>query len=76
VAGWGALDPAPTFSVDASRIKQAVEAHTRERMLLQAHGDRAGAERILAERGTLRPEVQQVLKELEGSGVAGRRPVR
>lgn len=53
-----------TFSVDTARVKQAVEAHTRELMTLQAQGDRAAAEKALS-RATLRPEVQRALAKLE-----------
>jgi hypothetical protein len=55
-----------TFSVDATRIKDAVKALTGELMTLQASGDRARAAELLRTRAVMRPEVQKVLGKLGG----------
>lgn len=54
-----------TFSVDASKIKDAVTALVREIMTIQARGDRARAKELLAKLGVVRPEVQRVLEKLK-----------
>jgi hypothetical protein len=54
-----------TFSVVPGKIKASVEGLTRELMELQARGDRAGAEALLAKMGVVRPEVQRVLERLK-----------
>ena len=53
-----------TFSVDASRIRDAVTALTRDLMTLEAGGDYAQAQALLARLGVLRPEVKRVLDRL------------
>jgi hypothetical protein len=53
-----------TFSVEASKIKDAVKALTAELMTLQAAGDKARAAEILKTRAVVRPEVQRVLDRL------------
>jgi hypothetical protein len=53
-----------TFSVDAARVKPAVEALTRDILLLQARGDYAGAKRMLDRLAVVRPEVQRALDRL------------
>jgi len=53
-----------TFSVDATRIKDAVVALTREILTLQAEGDYARAREMLAGRAVMRPEVQKALDRL------------
>ncbi|HET9452101.1 MAG TPA: hypothetical protein VFO83_14520 [Aggregicoccus sp.] len=55
-----------TFRVVPGKIKASVEALTRELMELQAAGDRARAEALLAKMGVVRPEVQRVLERLQG----------
>ena len=55
-----------TFSVDASRIKAAVAALSREILTLQAQGDAEAARRLVAEQAVVRPEVQTVLDRLTG----------
>lgn len=52
-----------TFGVDASKIRDAVTALTREILTVQATGDYAQAQALLA-RATVRPEVQAVLDRL------------
>jgi hypothetical protein len=52
-----------TFSVDASKIRDAVTALTREILTVQATGDYEQARALLA-RATVRPEVQAVLDRL------------
>jgi len=53
-----------TFSVDQSRIRQAVTSLTRDLMTLQAAGDYAQAQRLIERLGVLRPEVKRVLDRL------------
>ena len=62
----GAVKVAPdgTFSVDRSKIKEAVAALTKELMELQASGDVAKARTMLEQRATARPEVKKVLERL------------
>jgi hypothetical protein len=52
------------FTVDAARCKQAVTALTRDLLLLEAHGDAAGARALLAKMGVVRPPVQAALDRL------------
>jgi hypothetical protein len=54
-----------TFSVDATKIRPAVEGLTRDIMVLQSHGDYAAAKALVAT-GVVRPEVQRVLDRLSG----------
>ena len=54
-----------TFSVEPSKIKDGVTALTRELMTLQAHGDRARAQALLAKLGVVRPSVQKLLDKLK-----------
>jgi hypothetical protein len=53
-----------TFSVDEPRMRGAVVSLTRELMTVEARGDRAAAEALLARLGVVRPEVQRVLERL------------
>ena len=55
-----------TFSVVEARIRDSVTQLTRQLMELQAAGDRAGAEALLAKQGVVRPEVKRVLDRLQG----------
>jgi hypothetical protein len=52
------------FSVDARRIKGAVEGLTRDIMTIQAKGDYAAAKSLLGRLGVVRPQVQAVLDRL------------
>lgn len=54
-----------TFSVEPTKVKEAVRALTAELMSLQARGDRARADALLVRLGTVRPEVQRVLDRLK-----------
>ena len=54
-----------TFSVDASRIKQNVTDLTRDIMTMQARGDYAASQKLIATLGVVRPEVQRVLDRLK-----------
>jgi hypothetical protein len=53
-----------TFSVEPTRIKDAVRALTAELMSLQAAGDRTRAAEILRTRAVVRPEVRRILDRL------------
>jgi hypothetical protein len=55
-----------TFSVDATKIKDAVRALTAELMTIQATGDLARATELLRARAVIRPEVKRVLDRLSG----------
>ena len=53
-----------TFTVDASKIRQAVSDLTREIMTLQAEGSYAKAKAMIDKLGVVRPEVKRVLDRL------------
>jgi hypothetical protein len=55
-----------TFSVDGTRIKDAVAALSREILTLQAEGNAEAARRLIAEQAVVRPPVQRVLDRLVG----------
>jgi hypothetical protein len=55
-----------TFSVDLSKIKDAVASLDREFLTLEATGDYAGAKKLMSEMMVLRPEVQKALERLKG----------
>jgi hypothetical protein len=55
-----------TFSVDLSKIKDAVAGLDREFLTLEATGDYAGAKKLMSEMMVLRPEVQKALERLKG----------
>lgn len=54
-----------TFSVDLSKIKDAVAGLDRELLTLEATGDYAGAKKMLGEMMVLRPEVKNALERLK-----------
>lgn len=58
-----------TFTVDLPRLKQAVTALTHDIMTLQAHGDHAGAQRLLEQMVRIRPEVQHVIDRLKDTPI-------
>jgi hypothetical protein len=53
-----------TFAINSAKIKDGIEALTREFMTLQAAGDYAKAKEMIAKMGVVRPEVQRVLDKL------------
>ncbi len=53
-----------TFAVDGEKIKPAVEALTRDILMLQARGDYAGAKAMIDRLAVVRPEVQRALDRL------------
>lgn len=53
-----------TFSVVPGKIRESVTALTQQLMELQASGDRAAAEALLAKAGVVRPEVKALLDKL------------
>jgi hypothetical protein len=57
--------PDGTFSVDLSKIKDAVVGLDREFLTLEATGDYAGAKKMIGEMMVLRPEVQKALERLK-----------
>jgi len=65
-AGAYRVNPDGTFSVDLRRAKKAVEKLSSALMTLQATGDYAGAQALLARMVVLRPDVQAVLGRLDG----------
>jgi len=54
------------FSLDLAKTKKAVTGLTHDIMTLQAHGDYAGVQALLAKMVVIRPEVQRVLDQLVG----------
>jgi hypothetical protein len=55
-----------TFSVDLSKIKDAVAGLDRELLTLEATGDYAGTKKMMGEMMVLRPEVKNALERLKG----------
>jgi hypothetical protein len=54
-----------TFSVDMSKIKDAVESLDREFLTVEATGDYAGAKKMITSMMVIRPEVQKALDSLK-----------
>jgi hypothetical protein len=54
-----------TFSVDATKIKDAVRALTAELLNLEAEGNRTRAVELLKTRAVIRPQVQKILDRLD-----------
>jgi hypothetical protein len=54
-----------TFSIDASKIKEAVTGLARELLTLEGNGDRARARGLLEKLANVRPEVQRILDKLK-----------
>jgi hypothetical protein len=59
-------NPDGTFSVDMTKAKGAVRDLTHDLLTLEAHGDYAGAKKMLDTLGVIRPEVQKALDGLQG----------
>ena len=59
-------NPNGTFSVDMSKIKQAVIDLDHELLTVEAEGNYAGAKKMLDELGVMRPAVQKALDGLQG----------
>ncbi|HZU33436.1 MAG TPA: hypothetical protein VFB79_20135, partial [Candidatus Angelobacter sp.] len=57
--------PDGTFSVDMSKIKDAVAGLDHDLLTLEATGDYAGAKKLMSEMMVLRPEVQKALERLK-----------
>ena len=55
-----------TFSVDLSKIKDAVAGLDHDLLTLEATGDYAGTKKLMSEMMVLRPEVQRALERLKG----------
>jgi len=58
------INPDGTFSVDFGKIKDAVRSLDHDLLTIEANGDYAGAQKLLAG-GSLRPEVQKALDRLK-----------
>ncbi|WP_223637491.1 hypothetical protein [Corallococcus sp. EGB] len=54
-----------TFEVVPDKMQASVTSLTNQLMSLQAKGDRAAAEELLAKQGVVRPSVQKVLEKLK-----------
>jgi hypothetical protein len=65
-AGAFKVRPDGTFTVDNTKIGDAVTGLTREIMTLQAEGNYAKAKDLIDRLGVVRPEVQKVLDRLTG----------
>ena len=63
-AGAFKVLPDGTFTVDTTKIADAVAALTREIMTLQAEGNYTRAKEMIEKLGVVRPEVQKVLDRL------------
>jgi len=63
-AGAVTVDITGRFTVDHSKIRDAVTALTSELMTLQATGDFDAAKQILDTRGVIRPQVERLLERL------------
>ena len=65
---FGAITVGPdgSFAVNASKIKEGVNALTRDIMTLQAAGDYAKAKDMLGRLAVVRPEVRKVIDRLTG----------
>ncbi|MBI3666175.1 MAG: hypothetical protein HY236_08120 [Acidobacteria bacterium] len=63
----GAFEARPdgTFAVNFEKIKPAVRELVHDLLMLEATGDHAGAEKMLAEMGVLRPPLDAPLKRLQ-----------
>jgi hypothetical protein len=68
-AGAFTVDKKGLFTVNNSRIKEAVSKLTGELMELQARGDYQKAQEMLKRLGVLRPEVKAALDRLKGTPV-------
>ncbi len=55
-----------TFSVDLSKIKDAVAGLDHDLLTLEATGDYEGTKKLMSEMMVLRPEVQKALERLKG----------
>jgi hypothetical protein len=55
-----------TFSVEISKIKDAVAGLDHDLLTLEATGDYAGTKKLMSEMMVLRPEVQKALERLKG----------
>jgi hypothetical protein len=64
---YGAFKLAPegTFAVDAAKIKEGVNALTRELLTLEAEGNYAKAQDLIKKLCVVRPEVQRALDKLK-----------
>jgi hypothetical protein len=65
-AGGFKVRPDGTFSVEVSRIRDAVTSLTRDIMTLQAEGDHRKAQDLLERMAVVRPNVKRVLDRLKG----------
>jgi hypothetical protein len=63
-AGAFTVGAGGTFAVNAAKIKPAVEALTRDILMLQARGDYAAAKKMIDALAVVRPEVQRALDRL------------
>ena len=59
-------NPDGTFSVDLSKIKDAVAGLDHDLLTLEATGDYNGTKKLMSEMMVLRPEVQRALERLKG----------
>jgi len=58
------VGPDGRFSIDATKIRDAVTSLTKDIMTIQANGDYAAARKLLDELGVVRPEVAKVLGKM------------
>jgi hypothetical protein len=63
--GAFSVDGSGAFAVDMARVKPAVRELTHDLLMIEAHGDLAGAKRMLDTLGVVRPPLQRVLDGLK-----------
>jgi hypothetical protein len=63
--GGFVANPDGTFSVNMSKIKDAVSGLDHDLLTLEATGDYSGAKKLLTEMSVIRPEVQKALDRLK-----------
>ncbi|MEW6745674.1 MAG: hypothetical protein AB1486_23230 [Planctomycetota bacterium] len=65
--GGASMDPASgRLAVDFDRLRQSNAGLLREVLMIQTKGDRAAAEKLLAERAVMSPAIERAIASLEG----------
>jgi hypothetical protein len=64
--GGYVIQPDGTFSVDFSKVKSAVRDLDHDLLTIEAEGDYAGAKKLIAEMGVIRPQIKKALDRLQG----------
>ena len=64
--GGYVVQPDGTFSVDFTKIKDAVRDLDHDLLTIEAEGDYAAAKKLLTDMGVIRPEIKKALDKLQG----------